>query len=171
MKQSTILISSILAISSEAFAPSNTRPQQLTPSSNLHSTPQDEEPSGLIIGEDMSSALQGIGSEAGYLDYAKKRNEEAKAKLQEQIRLEEEETERKRREKEEKGGEGNYGPGDLSEFKGFADDGFEASVGNDETGGWGEVDEPKEEEAEEDEPKLFLFGDDDAGGDNGGLIL
>jgi hypothetical protein len=126
----------------------------------------------LIIGSEMSTALQGIGSQAGYLDYAKKRNEEAKAKMVEQVRLEEEETERKRREKEAKGNEGNFGPGDLSSFVGFENDGFEASEGNDKAGGWGEAEEEKEEEAEEDAPALFLFGDDDDSDSGGsGLIL
>ena len=138
----------------------------------------------------MSNALQGLGSEAGYLDLARKRNEEGKAKMMEQIRLEEEETERKRqwKKQQQESGEGNagdYGPGDLSGYVGFKDDGFVRSAGNDGTGGWGDLDSGENAEGEggdggdggeggegdEDEPKLFLFGDDDGAGSNGGLIL
>lgn len=133
----------------------------------------------------MSDALQGLGSEAGYLDLARKRNEEGKAKMMEQIRLEEEETERKRQrwKQEQESGEGNagdYGPGDLSGYVGFKDDGFEQSAGNDGTGGWGDLNSGENAEDEggdgegdggEDEPKLFLFGDDDGASSNGGLIL
>ena len=127
----------------------------------------------VILGADVGQALYDIGSEAGYLDAARKRNEEGKVKLMEQVRLEEEEAERKRKEHEEKqGAEGNYGPGDLRDFKGFADDGFEASEGNDSEGGWRKPEEPEEEaEGDDDEPKLFLFGDEDGDADAGGLIL
>ena len=126
----------------------------------------------VILGADVGQALYDIGSEAGYLDAARKRNEEGKVKLMEQVRLEEEEAERKRKEREEKGAEGNDGPGDLSDFKGFADDGFEANEGNDSEGGWRKPEEPEEEaEGDDDEPKLFLFGDEDGDADAGGLIL
>lgn len=143
-------------------------------SSSLSSSNEDEAEPSLIIGSDMSEAIQGLGSEAGYLDYSKKRNEEAKLKMLEQVRLEEEEAERKRqaRENNTDGGSANYGPGDLSGFVGFKDDGFENSEGNDSTGGWGEVREGEAEGTEEEEPKLFLFGDDDdTGASAGGLIL
>jgi hypothetical protein len=137
----------------------------------LNSSPNDDnEENELIIGG-MSDALQKLGAEGGYLAAAKARNEEAKAKMMEQVRKEEEEAEAYRQAKKESGTADNFGPGDLSDFKGFADDGFENSVGNDDTGGWGEVKEAGAEEEEEEEPKLFLFGDDDNTSDAGGLIL
>ncbi len=169
MKQTSLILILVLTTTTYAFAPSYTC--KMT-SSSLFSTPEDEEPTELILGSEMSNALQGIGSEAGYLDYAKKRNEEAKARLMEDMRREEEETARKRAEMEAKGNAENYGPGDLSNFVGFENDGFEASAGNDETGGWGEVKEEEEEPPSEEEPKLFLFGDEDDGATGGsGLIL
>lgn len=122
----------------------------------------------------MGQALQKIATEAGYLEAARKRNQEAKLKLLEQIRQEELEAERIRKEMEEKGNEGNYGPGDLSDYVGFKDDGFEASEGNDDTGGWGNLKKKKEQEEDskdedKEEPKLFLFGK-DAGSDDDGII-
>mmetsp|Transcript_24108 Transcript_24108/g.29688 ORF Transcript_24108/g.29688 Transcript_24108/m.29688 type:complete len:189 (+) Transcript_24108:98-664(+) len=131
---------------------------------------EEEEEQGLILGDAISDSLQSLGSEAGYLAAARKRNEEAKAKLQEEVRKEEEETEAKRRAKESLGVEDNYGPGDLSGFVGFKNDGFEASAGNDETGGWGQLKNPGEGDGDDEEPKLLLFGDDDATSDSG-LIL
>ena len=129
----------------------------------LHSSPQDGDQNESVLIKGLSS----LGSEAGYLEAARKRNEEAKAKLREQVRLEEEEAERKRQEKQQRGGsESNYGPGDLSNFQGFQNDGFEASAGNDQVGGWSKeairVEEDTTEEKQE-EPKLFLFGDDEQG--------
>jgi hypothetical protein len=138
----------------------------------LYSSPQDGDQNQSIIIEGLSS----LGSEAGYLEAARKRNEEAKAKLREQVRLEEEEAERKRQEKLQRGaGESNYGPGDLSNFKGFENDGFEASAGNDQEGGWSKEAIRAEEDAieeKQEEPKLFLFGDDEGlSTDSGGLLL
>lgn len=142
---------------------------------NPDSTPSAPAPP-LVIGNDMRKALETIATEAGYLDAAKKRNQEAKLKLMEQIRQEELEAERVRKEMEEKGNRENYGPGDLSSFVGFKDDGFEASEGNDGQGGWVGVvktQEAEEKAQEEEEPKLFLFGnenDDDKNGGSGGII-
>ncbi len=130
-----------------------------------------DEPEGLILGKEISEGLQTLGSEAGYLAAARKRNEEAKAKLMEQVRKEEEEAEALRQKKKEEGVQDNYGPGDMSGWKGFKDDGFEASEGNDDTGGWGEIATAGGEGEEEEEPKLFLFGDDDNASDGSGLIL
>lgn len=172
MKQSAIAIIAnvcLCSLDTHAF----TMVQQRTPlqrATILKST--EGEGDKLILGAEVGEALNDIGSEAGYLDAARKRNEEGKAKLMEQVRLEEEEAERKRKEREAKGSEGNYGPGDMSEFKGFADDGFEASEGNDSEGGWTKPPEPEEEaEGDGEEPKLFLFGDEDGDTDAGGLIL
>jgi hypothetical protein len=138
----------------------------------LYSSQQNGDPNESILVQGLSS----LGSEAGYLEAARKRNEEAKAKLREQVRLEEEEAERKRQEKLQRGtSESNYGPGDLSNFKGFENDGFEASAGNDQVGGWSQEAIRAEEdntEDKEEEPKLFLFGDDEGlSTDSGGLLL
>lgn len=148
-------------------------PKQSTFNTALYATEESSssDDDSLIIGSEISNALQGLGSEAGYLGVAKKRNAEAKAQLMEQVRQEEEEAERKRQERENKGNEGNYGPGDLSSFQGFENDGYEESEGNDENGGWGEVKEDAPETEEEEVPKLFLFGDDDADTSGSGLIL
>ena len=140
-------------------------------SSNDSSSNESDDSQGLIIGSDMSNALQKLGSEGGYLDAARKRNEEAKAKLMEQVRKEEEEAEALRKAKMESGVEDNYGPGGLSSWKGFKDDGFEESEGNDDSGGWGQLKEVESGEGEEEEPKLFLFGDDDDTSGGSGLIL
>ena len=51
----------------------------------------EEEPEELILGSKISDSLVELGSEAGYLAAARKRNEEAKAQLMEQVRKEEEE--------------------------------------------------------------------------------
>mmetsp|Transcript_4891 Transcript_4891/g.7432 ORF Transcript_4891/g.7432 Transcript_4891/m.7432 type:complete len:174 (-) Transcript_4891:276-797(-) len=173
MKQSIAIILSTLAVSSKAFTIGI--PKQSRIRTSIYSAEESED-STLIIGAEISKGLQGLGSEAGYLGVAKKRNEEAKAKLMDQVRQEEEAAEQKRKEREARGNEGNYGPGDLSSFNGFENDGFEASEGNDVAGGWGEVKEEKSEteadaEADDGEPKLFLFGDDDAAGGGSGLIL
>lgn len=104
----------------------------------LYSTPNDDDqPQELIIGKNLSEGLQSIGSETGYLAAAKKRNEEAKAKLLEQIRLEEEEAERIRKDRELNGNVNNCGPGDMSTWVGFKNDGFEESEGEDGSA-WGE---------------------------------
>lgn len=170
MKQSVLaIIANVCLCSIEIHA--FTVVQQKTPLQRTILKSTEDEGDKLILGAEIGQALNDIGSEAGYLDAARKRNEEGKAKLLEQVRLEEEEAERKRKEREAKGAEGNYGPGDLSDFKGFADDGFEASEGNDSEGGWTKPPEPEEEAEGEEEPKLFLFGDEDGDADAGGLIL
>ena len=118
----------------------------------------------LIIGDEFSNALKTIATEAGYLNAARKRNLEAKAKLMEQLQQEEMEAERIRKEREEKGNPDNYGPTDMTSFVDFKDDGFESSEGNDETGGWSELKTKgklEEDGEKKEEPKLFLFGDDD----------
>jgi len=172
MKQSVLAIIAnvcLCSLDTHAF----TMVQQKTPLQRTILKSTEDEGDKLILGADVGQALNEIGNEAGYLDAARKRNEEGKAKLMEQVRLEEEEAERKRKEREAKGAEGNYGPGDLSAFKGFGDDGFKASEGNDAEGGWTKPDEPEEDEEGDgdDEPKLFLFGDEDGDADAGGLIL
>jgi hypothetical protein len=158
MKQSTAIFLSTLAVSSKAFTIGI--PKQSRIHTSIYSAEESDDTS-LIVGAEISKGLQGLGSEDGYLGVAKKRNEEAKAKLMEQVRQEEEAAEQKRKEREARGNEGNYGPGDLSSFNG---------------GGWGEVEEEEKQETEveadadaDDGPKLFLFGDDNA--DAGGLIL
>jgi len=121
----------------------------------------DETNSGLFLSDDLNDAISSLGG--GYLDAAKKRNEAAKKKMLEDTIREEKEAIAWRKEKGYTSeGEGDPGPKNMNEFIGFVDDGYEGSSGNDEEGGWGFV--PQEEEKEEevkDEPKLFLFGEDD----------
>lgn len=172
-KSNTVYICIAIAfrrdISAFTIAPSSI--SNPNPSSSIFSSPHDDDQGESLILQGLSS----LGSEAGYLDFARKRNEAAKSKMKEQVRLEEEEAERKRQEKLQRGaGHANYGPGDLSTFTGFANDGFEASAGNDQVGGWSQeairIEEDNEEKQEE--PKLFLFGDDgNISTDSGGLLL
>lgn len=148
----------------------STRHQIQLNSSNQEESKTDESPPELILGSKLSESLQSIGSEAGYLSAAKKRAEEGKAKLMEQIRREEEEAEAYRRARAEGGDVYNSGPADMSEWRGFANDGFEESDGF--ADGFGEFKKKDDEEdvkGEEEEPKLFLFGDDDGSGS--GLIV
>ncbi len=175
--RSTMSTTSSCASSHRTMLPNclwkNHHPKNTKIQINQSSNDNQEEEQELILGSSLTDALQGIGSEAGYLAAAKRRSEEGKARLAEQVRKEEEEAEALRRKKMEAGVEDNYGPGDLSGWKGFADDGFEASAGNDDTGGWGELKAKSADEESgdgEEEPKLFLFGDDDNSA-NGGLIL
>lgn len=123
----------------------------------------------------MGQALQKIATEAGYLEAARKRNQEAKLKLMQQIEQEEMEAERYRKEVEERGSEGNFGPQDMSTFVGFKEDGFEESEGNDDMGGWSELKkqqgEEQQQEEEKEEPKLFLFGKDGGDGDDDDDII
>jgi hypothetical protein len=132
----------------------------------------DEEPN-LILGDDVQKSIQGLGQDNAYLQAARARNNDAaRLKLLEEERLEQEEAERKRQARSEGGGESNFGPGDLSDFQGFADDGFEASVGNDDELAWGKTQGQNEENGEDaDEPKLFLFDDEGGASDGSGLIL
>lgn len=132
---------------------------------------KDDGTSKLILSDDIREAIGSLGANAGYLDAAKRRNEEAKKKLLEDSRKEEEEADAWRREKANKADGDDFGPKDMSQFKGFADDGYEDSVGNDEEGGWGYVPPKEEEVEEEEESKLFLFGDDDDNGEEKKLIL
>jgi Predicted membrane protein len=123
---------------------------------------QDTNDASLIIGKEMGQALQKIATEAGYLEAARKRNQEAKLKLMQQIQQEEMEAERYRKEVEERGSEGNFGPQDMSTFVGFKEDGFEESEGNDDMGGWSELkqqqgEQQQQQEEEKEEPKLFLL--------------
>ena len=127
----------------------------------------EEAPQELILGKEISDQLQTLGSEAGYLAAARKRNEEAKAKLMEDLRREEEEAEAMRQAKKEHGNKNNYGPTDMSGYIGFTDDGFEESEGSED--GWGKAGEG-DTGGEEEEPKLFLFGDEEKSSDSG-LIL
>ena len=139
----------------------------------LNSADENEEPN-LILGNDIKKSIEGLGQGDGYLQAARARNnEEARLKMLEQERLEQEEAERKRQARSQGNGESNFGPGDLSDFKGFADDGFEASLGNDKELAWGKLQGQNEENTEDDEEenKLFLFGDDDGSSDGSGLIL
>ena len=132
---------------------------------------ESSEESSLFLGEDVQKSIESLGQGDSYLQAARARNnEEARLRLLEQERLEEEEAERKRRARKENGNESNFGPGDLSTFKGFIDDGFEASQGSDEEGAWGEI-RQNEETSDENEPKLFLFGDEDGSDNDSGLIL
>ncbi len=151
-----------------AISTSNRIPQ-------LYSTNEDEQPQELILGKELSDGLQSIASEEGYLAAARQRNEEAKAKLMEQLRKEEEEAEARRRDIEVNGDPNNGGPGDMSSWQGFQNDGFEESDMVDQSGGWGDVqvagdgqDGGVEENGEE--PKLFLFGDEE-NSSGSGLIL
>lgn len=164
MKTQAIFLSSLI-IAARGFTINTS---VVTRSTSLYSTPAPEEgepEAELVLGTELSSALQGLGDEASMLATARKRTEEAKAKMMEQLRLEEEETERKRAEMKARN---NPNPGDMSGFKDFADDGFEASADEGFDGAW---DVPKEDAPQEEEPKLMLFDDNQQGGDNGGLIL
>lgn len=141
----------------------------------LYSSPNndnDDEQQELILSSKLSESLAGIGNEAGYLAAARKRNEEAKAKMMEQIRKEEEEAEARRQAKKDQSIANNFGPGadEMSSWEGFGDfDGFEESSGNDSAGGWSELKEQAQEE--EEEPKLFLFGDENNDSTDSGLLL
>eukprot|EP00555_Chaetoceros_dichaeta_P002422 CAMPEP_0198251106 /NCGR_PEP_ID=MMETSP1447-20131203/2053_1 /TAXON_ID=420782 /ORGANISM="Chaetoceros dichaeta, Strain CCMP1751" /LENGTH=190 /DNA_ID=CAMNT_0043936055 /DNA_START=38 /DNA_END=610 /DNA_ORIENTATION=+ len=151
-----------------------TTPQSILFPLFVGSEPQGEDDGGtkkLILSDDVVEAIGSLGANGGYLDAAKKRNEEAKKKLLEDSRREEEEAEAWRREKANKADGDDFGPKDMSKFKGFLDDGYEDSEGNDEAGGWGYVPEKEVEEEKEDEPKLFLFGDDDDDAEEKKLIL
>ena len=192
MKLPTILLPFLTLNNAEAFqiisnhnVGSSTMQQQNNHhNSKLQSTPNEsneEQPQQeLVLGKELSDGLQSIGSEAGYLAAAKKRSEEARAKMYEQIRLEEERAESIRKDREENGPVNNAGPGDMSSWQGFADDGFDASAADGQDGGWGEIQvvgadgsisngEAGGADGGE-EQKLFLFGDEeDTSGS--GLIL
>ncbi len=181
MKQTNFLlcISTLLcSLEAEAFSVVQTNTLQrnsIQYTTALKATEEDVEPSAkLILGEEASEALADLGSEEGWLAAAKKRTVDAKAKYLEELRLEEEAAEKKRQAKKEaleKGEEVSYSAGDMGEFVDFGDDGFDSSKGNDAEGGWGETTAPAEGEPEK-EPELFLFDDENKGGDdNGGLIL
>jgi hypothetical protein len=86
----------------------------------------------LILGDDLSKGIAGLGSEQGYLAAAKKRAEEYARKRSQQVDHENEVV----KPKHEKAASNNYGPGELSAWRGFANDGFEASAGNDGEDGW-----------------------------------
>jgi len=131
---------------------------------------EDEESNKLYVGEDARKSIQSLGVNFGYLEANKKRTQEAKEKYLEEVRREEEEVEARRKEKEATNGDEsleNYGPGDLNEFKGFVNDGYEDSVGNDSEGGWGDIKAAEAEEGE-DSKLLLLDADDD---ETGKLIL
>mmetsp|Transcript_4270 Transcript_4270/g.6250 ORF Transcript_4270/g.6250 Transcript_4270/m.6250 type:complete len:197 (+) Transcript_4270:191-781(+) len=145
--------------------------QELHSSNNDDSTTDEPEEEQLILGSKMSESLQKLGTEAGYLEAARKRNIDAKAKYMEQIRKEEEEAEAIRRAKKETGVSGNFGPGDMTGWSGFKDDGFEDSEENDESGGWGEIKSAEGEGEGGDGPTLFVPGSDDAASGGSGLIL
>ncbi len=123
-----------------------------------------EEPS-LILGDEAQAALNHLSSklptsEAGYLEAARRRAEEARRQM-ELGQQEEEEQQQFVRESS----ESNFGPGDLSNFQGFRNDGFENSAGNDQFGGWDMSASNAETEATEEaeEPSLYLFGDENEG--------
>jgi len=101
-------------------------------------------------------------SENAYLAAARERSMSAKEKYLAQMEAEERAAKERRAKKAAEAEEAktDYGPGDLSEFQGFGDDGFEASEGNDQTGGWGDV-AAAEEEEEEEGPGLFIPGADE----------
>jgi len=152
----------------------------------------EEEPQELILGEQMSQALSSIGTtEQSVLDAARRRSEEAKARYQAAYEQELVEAEAKRRERQERDrlieegrveelrDDANSGPGDMSSFQGFVNDGFEASDENGDGwvtdgpvvagGGDDQIDQNNGEQGGE-EPQLYLFNEGE-GGDNGGLIL
>ena len=121
-----------------------------------------EEPR-LILGDEAQAALNNLSSklptsEAGYLEAARRRAEEARRQKELGQQQEEEEFVRE-------SSESNFGPGDLSNFQGFRNDGFENSVGNDQTGGWdiSTTNTETEETGETEEPSLYLFGDENEG--------
>ena len=94
-------------------------------------------------------------SKASYLSASKKILEEARKKAQEIELLVSEETEAG----VEEISTTNYGPGNLSPFRGFADDGFDANEGND-----GEMAPVMSSiEQVEEEPSLLIFGNESDG--------
>ena len=128
----------------------------------------------LYVGENVQKAIEALSSQSGIMEASRKRNDMARLKVQEEARREEEEN-RERMKRLEEGGDGNgdeknYGPGDMSSFKGFANDGFVASAGNDDQLKWSESN--KKAAIEEEPSSLFLYGDDDLDGESGsGLII
>ncbi len=179
MKQTNFLlcISTVLcSLEADAFSVFQTNTLQrnsIQYTTALKSSEEGEPDAKLILGEEAAKALGELGSEEGWLAAAKERTVSAKEKYLEEIRLEEEAAEKKRQAKKEaleKGEEVNYSAGDMGEYVDFEEDGFDAAKGNDAEGGWGESTAPEGEP--EEEPELFLFGDEEKGGDdNGGLIL
>ena len=140
----------------------------------LSSTPGDDDESNeLVTGSDeMQAKLQELQtkyptSEAAYIAASRARAEEGRRKLMEQTAREEAAAEERRRRREEGEVQGNVGPGDLSSYVGFADDGFESSAGND--GTMAPLMSDMVEEEEEEGPSLIIPGQDDT--DSGGLLL
>eukprot|EP00565_Helicotheca_tamesis_P000533 CAMPEP_0185726678 /NCGR_PEP_ID=MMETSP1171-20130828/2575_1 /TAXON_ID=374046 /ORGANISM="Helicotheca tamensis, Strain CCMP826" /LENGTH=199 /DNA_ID=CAMNT_0028395073 /DNA_START=148 /DNA_END=747 /DNA_ORIENTATION=+ len=136
----------------------------------------EEENPSLLLGEDVASKLEQLKdkyptNENAYLAAARQRSVDAKAKYLAEVEAEDRAAEEKRRRKaaEAESVQTDYGPGDLSQYQDYSDDGFENSEGNDESGGWGELNEPQQEE---EEPSLFIpgGGDDDATGGSGLLL-
>jgi len=112
-----------------------TRPTHL--SSQNENSPEKEVK--LILGEDLSKNIASVGSEQGFLAAAKRRAEEHAKKREEEEKkkamfLEQEKEEATTVSLNNKNH--NYGPGDLSSWNGFVNDGFEASAGNDGEDGW-----------------------------------
>lgn len=144
---------------------------QLYSSNDENTNTNEPEPEAeLILGKNISDALQGLGSEAGYLAAAKKRSEVEKLKLLEKERREEEEAEAMRQRKAEFGVDNNYGPtdSDFEGWTGFQEDGFDASA--DDATGWDghKAGEEGGDEGEGDAPSLWL-GDEPSS--DSGLLL
>lgn len=143
---------------------------------------------GLLLGDEVLKNIQALGTDNGYLEAAKIRNAEGKKKLLEQAAREEREAAERLKKREEAAAaaaaaaeagddyaEGNAGPGDMSTFAGFADDGYEASEESSEGWNTGEIAVPDEnaagnDAASKEEPSLLLF-DDNKDGEEGKLIL
>ena len=156
----------------------NPRPLIMLSLSESDESPETQ--SKLILGDDLSKGIASIGNELGYLTAAKKRAEEyAKRRAQdEQQALKSKEKEASKDDKA--AAVNNYGPGDLSSWRGFANDGFEASAGNDGEDGWNvqggillvngrQNDRTSNTDTQSGDKKLFLFEDNSS--NEGKLIL
>jgi hypothetical protein len=97
-------------------------------SSDREDTPDNEVK--LILGDDLSKNIASVGSEHGYLSAAKRRAEEYAKRRTEEAQQESSKT------ISAGVNNNNYGPSDLSSWRGFANDGFESSAGNDGKDGW-----------------------------------
>jgi len=141
----------------------------------LSSAPGDDENNELVTGsEEMQAKLKELESkyptsESAYIAASKARAEEGRRKMLEEAAREEAAAEERRRKREEgAAAQQNVGPGDLSSYVGFEDDGFEASAGND--GAMAPLmSEGVDDEEEEEAPSLIIPGEEDT--DSGGLLL
>jgi hypothetical protein len=132
----------------------------------LRSSPEEEAPK-LILGDDLNKQMEGEGgfkwTQSTYVEMAQNRADEYNKK-KEQGLLEDETTAESTIDLDE-AAQRNFGPDDLSQFTGFPDEGWEASLKNNEMANL--IAEPGATEGEDvEESSLFVPGE---GGDD--LIL